>query len=326
MFVKRALFYSLVFVFSIAAAFAASAQAYPTKPVIMVIPFPPGGNTDGVARLLAQQLSGSLGQPVIVENRPGGAGGTVGAKSVAGAPPDGHTLLYSSPGPLVVAPAIYKDIGYDPAKSFIPIATTFSIAQMLVVNPAVPVQSIQELIAYAKANPGKINYASPGYGTQPHLLGEMFKLTAGIDIVHVPYKGPAPALTDLLAGQVQIYFDTVGLMLPHVQAGKLKALAIAENSRDPYLPDVPTTVENGFPQLQATYWSGVLAPAGTPGSLVNRLNAEINVAMKSKEMAAILAKLSASPKLDSPEAFAAFMAAETQKWTAVVKAAGITAK
>jgi len=327
MLIKRPVLYALVvFAFGIVSVVSTSAQTYPTKPVTIVIPFPPGGNTEGVARLLAQKLSLSLGQPVIIENRPGGAGGTVGTKSVAGAPRDGHTLLYSTPGPLVVAPAIYRDIGYDPAKNFIPIATTFSIAQMLVVNPAVPVRSIEDLVAYAKANPGKINYASPGYGTQPHLLGEMFRLMAGLDIVHVPYKGPAPAVTDLLAGQVQMYFDTVGFMLAHIQAGKLKPLAIADESRDPQLRDVPTTVESGYPKLQATFWAGLLAPAGTPATIVERLNADINGAMKSKEMEAILAKISAKPKLGSTDAFAAFMAAETQKWTAVVKAAGITAQ
>jgi tripartite-type tricarboxylate transporter receptor subunit TctC len=327
MFVKPAILSALaVSIFGIVAAVSASAQVYPTRPVTIVIPFPPGSNTDGVGRLLAQKLSVSLGRPVIVENRPGGAGGTVGAKLVADAVPDGHTLLYSSPGPLVVAPAIYKDVGYDPVKNFIPIATTFSIAQMLVVNRAVPVRSIGELVAYAKAKPGKINYASPGYGTQPHLLGEMFKLAAGIEIVHVPYKGPAPAITDLLAGQVQMYFDTVGILLPHIQAGKLRALAVAEESRDPQLPDVPTTVESGFPKLQATYWSGLLAPAGTSAAIVKRLNNDINDAMKSKEIEAMLASLSAKPKLGSPDAFAAFMAAETQKWAATVKAGGITAE
>ena len=301
----------------------ALAQTYPTRTITVVIAFPPGGNTDGVVRFLAEKLTTSLGQAVVIENRPGGAGGTVGTRSVASAAPDGHTLLLSPPGPLVVAPLIYKNVGYDPAKAFSPITSLLSIPQMLVVNPAVPVKTIQELVAYAKANPGKISFPSPGYGTQPHLLGEMFKLMAGIDIIHVPYKGPAPAVTDLLAGQVQMYFESIGLLLPYIEAGQLRALAVADEARNPQLPNVPTTTESGFSKLQATYWSGVLAPAGTPASIVNRLNTEINTIMKTKEMEAILAKLSAKPKVGSPEDLSTLIASETQKWAAVVKAANI---
>ena len=301
----------------------ALAQTYPTRTINIVIAFPPGGPTEGVVRLLAEKLSLSLGQPVVIENRPGGAGGSVGTRSVASAAPDGHTLLLSPPGPLVVAPVIYKNIGYDPAKAFTPIAALLSISQMLVVNPAVPVKSVQELVAYAKANPGKIFFPSPGYGTQPHLLGELFKLMAGIDIVHVPYKGPAAAVTDLLAGQVQMLFESIGPLLPYIEAGKLRALAVTGEARDPQLPNVPTTIESGFPKLQATFWTGILAPAGTPASIINRLNAEINVIMKTKEMAAILAKLSAKPKVGSPVDFSTFIAAEAQKWAAIVKAANI---
>ena len=304
----------------------ARAQAYPTRPINIIIPFPPGGNSEGIVRFLAERLALSLGQPVVVEHRPGGAGGSVGAKSVATAAPDGHILLLSSPGPLVVAPKVYKNLGYDPAKDFTPIGTLMSISQMLVVNPALPVKSIQELVAYAKANPGKLSFPSPGYGTQPHLLGEMFKLMAGVEILHVPYRGPAPAITDLLAGQVQIYFESIGLMIPHVEAGKLKALAVADEARDPQLPNVPTTIESGFPQLQATFWLGILAPAGIPPIIVNKLNTEINTIMKTKEAEAILAKLSARPKVGSPADFAGFMVAETEKWAAVVQAANIKAE
>jgi len=305
---------------------AASAQSYPTRPITIVIPFPAGGNNDVVARFLADRLSASFRQPIVIENRPGGAGGTVGTAAVASAAPDGHTLLLSSPGPLVVAPAIYKRLGYDPAKNFVPIATTFSIPQMLVVNPELPVKSIPEFVAYAKANPGKINFASPGYGTQPHLLGEMFRLMAGINIVHIPYKGPALAVTDLLAGQVQMYFETIGVLLPHIQAGKLRALAMADDVRHPQLAEVPTTAENGFPKLQATYWSGILAPAGTPTSIVEKLNAAINDNLKSPELQASLAKLGATAKIGSPQDFAAFMAAERQKWSEVANAANIKAE
>jgi tripartite-type tricarboxylate transporter receptor subunit TctC len=302
-----------------------AAQPYPARLIKLVVPGPPGGPSEIVVRTLAERLSSSLGQTVIVENRPGGANGLIGAMSVARADPDGYTLLFTIPGPMVVAPAVYKNLGYDPLKSLAPIATIFSSPQMLVVNPAVPAKTLQELIAYAKANPGKINYASPGYGSQPHLLGEMLRLTTGIDILHVPYRGPGLAVTDLLAGQVQMEFETLPLLLPHVEAGKLRALAMADATRNPQLPDVPTTIESGVPTLQATFWSGVLAPAGTPKSIVDKLNAAINEILKSKEIEAILARLSAKPKIGSPQDFAAFMAAESQKWTAVVNAAGIKA-
>jgi tripartite-type tricarboxylate transporter receptor subunit TctC len=302
-----------------------AAQSYPTRLIKLVVPGPPGGPSEIVVRTLAERLSSSLGQAVIVENRPGGANGTIGAMSVARAEPDGYTLLYSIPGPMVVAPAVYKNLGYDPVKSFAPIATIFSSPQMLALNPAVPARTVQELIAYAKANPGKINFASPGYGSQPHLLGEMFRLMTGIDILHVPYRGPGLAVADLLAGQVQMEFETIPILLPHIEAGKLRALAVADESRNPQLPDVPTTVEAGLRALQATFWSGVLAPAGTPKGVVDRLNAAINEILKSREVEAMLARLSARPKIGSPQDFVAFVAAESQKWTTVVNAAGIKA-
>jgi tripartite-type tricarboxylate transporter receptor subunit TctC len=221
----------------------ALAQTYPSRPIKVIYPFAPGGS-DFAARILADRLSSSLGQPVIVENRPGGAGGTVGARSVAVAEPDGYTLLFSTPGPLAVAPSVYKNIGYDPVKSFAPVATIFSSPHMLVVYPSVPVNSMRELVDHGKSNPGKINFASPGYGTLPHLLGEMFRLMSGADIVHVPYKGAGPAVAGLLAGQVQMYFEYVPILLPHIEAGNLRALAVADDTRSPQLPDVPTTIES----------------------------------------------------------------------------------
>lgn len=299
------------------------AQTYPSRPIKMICPFGPGGS-DVVARILADRLSSSLGQPVIVENRPGGAGGTVGAKSVAVAEPDGYALLYSTPGPLVVGPSVYKDIGYDPAKSFTPIATVFSSPHMLVVHPGVPATSMRELAAYARANPGKLSFASPGYGTLPHLLGEMFRLMSGVDIVHVPYKALGQIVPDVLSGQVQIYFGDIALFRPHVEAGKLRPLAVADEARSAFLPDVPTTIESGFPKLQSTFWTGVLAPAGTPASIVNKLNAAINDALTSTEVEASLRNLSAIANISSPQGFATFIAAETQKWTEVARAAAIT--
>ena len=303
-----------------------AAQNYPSRLIKLIVPGPPGGPSEIVVRTLAERLSLSLHQTVIVENRPGGANGTIGAQSVARAEPDGYTLLYSIPGPMVVAPAVYKNLDYDPVKSFAPIATVFTSPQMLTINPAVPAKTVQELIAYAKANPGKINYASPGYGSQPHLLGEMFRLMTGVDLLHVPYRGPGLAVQDLLGGQVQMEFETLPILLPHVEAGKLRPLAIADATRNPQLPDVPTTVEAGLPQLQATFWSGILAPAGTPKSVVDRLNAAINDILRSQDIEAILARMSAKPKIGTPQAFAAFVAAESQKWTSVVNAAGIKAE
>jgi len=301
------------------------AQPYPNKLIRIVAPFPPGGPTDGAARLIADRLSSLFGQTVVVENRPGGAGGTVGVKSAASADPDGYTILFTPPGPLVTAPAIFRNVGYDPAKAFAPVAAVFSSPQILVVNPNVPAKSMQELVAHAKANPGKVSYASPGFSTQPHLLGEMLKLMTGADIVHVPYKGSAPVLTDLIAGQVQMYFDAASFLLPHVQSGKLRVLAVADESRLPQLPDTPTTVEAGFGKLQASYWVGVLVPAGTPAPIVERLNGAINEVMKSPAMQETLTKLVARARPGTPQDFAAFMAAETKKWTETINAANIKA-
>jgi tripartite-type tricarboxylate transporter receptor subunit TctC len=301
------------------------AELYPTRPITIIVPFPPGGNSDIVVRSLADRLSVTFGKPVIVENRPGGAAGTVGAKAVANATPDGYTLLFTPAAPLVTAPIVYKNLGYDPFKSFAPIATIFSTPQMLVVSPALRVESMEQLTTYAQANPGKISFASPGFGTQPHLLGEMFKLITGANIVHVPYKGATPAVTDLLAGQVQMYFDTVALFLPYIRAGKLKALAVADDVRSAELATVPTTIESGFPTLQATFWASIVAPIGTPAHIVDKLNASINEFLRSPEVEASLANFNAKPKIGSPQDFAKFWRTETEKWTNVITSAGIKA-
>jgi tripartite-type tricarboxylate transporter receptor subunit TctC len=292
-------------------------RVYPTRPVTIIVPFSPGGNSDIVVRSLAERLSLVFRQPVIVENRPGGAAGTVGAKAVANATPDGHTLLFTPAAPLVTAPVIYKNLGYDPFKSFAP--------KMLVVSPALPVGSMEQLASYTNANPGRISFASPGFGTQPHLLGEMFRQLTGANIVHVPYKGASPAVTDLLTGQVQMYFDTVAVFLPYVQAGKLKALAVADDTRSASLPAVPTTTESGFPTLQATFWAGMVAPMDTPAHVIEKLNTSINEFMHSVEVEATLAKFNAKPKIGSPQDFAKFWRAETEKWTNVITSSGIKA-
>jgi tripartite-type tricarboxylate transporter receptor subunit TctC len=299
--------------------------SYPTRPITIIIPFPPGGNSDIIIRAVADRLSVALGQPVIVDNRPGGAGGTVGAKAVANASPDGYTLLFTPAAPLVTAPLIYKNLGYDPFKSFAPVATIFSTPQMLAITPNLPVDSMAQLANYAIANPGKLSFASPGFGTQPHLLGEMFRLATGANIVHVPYKGAQQPVTDLIAGQVQIYFDTVALFLPHIQAGKIKPLAIADDMHSDQLPAVPTTAESGFPTLQATFWASIVAPTGTPANIVNKLNVSINEILRSPELEASLAKFNAKAKIGSPQDFAKFWRAETEKWTNVITSAGIKA-
>src|SRR5262249_17296972 len=259
--------------------------------------------------LVGDRLTGTLGQPFVIENRPGGAGGTVGAKSGASAEADGYTLRFSSPGPLVTAAAVYKNLDYDPIKSFTPIAMAIYAPQMLVVHPTVPASSMQELVAHAKANPGKITFGSSGFGTQPHMLGEMFKLTANINIVRGPYRGAGQSVTDLLAGQVAMIFETTAILLPHIQAGKLRALALASEARLPLLPDVPTTAESGYPKLVASFWSGLLAPAGTPSPIVDKLNAPINDILASQEAQAGFARLGAQAKIGSPQDFAAFHAA-----------------
>jgi tripartite-type tricarboxylate transporter receptor subunit TctC len=300
-----------------------SAQNWPTHPVRIVVPYPAGGPTDVLARLVADRLSPLLGQSIIVENRPGGAGGTVGAKVVSGAEPDGYTLLISQVGALTISPSIYQGPDADVSKSFAPVALVAVSPQILAVTPSLPVTSVAELIAYAKQHPGQVNFGSAGIGSQPHVLGELLKLVAGIKLTHIPYRGSAPAITDLLGGQIQMMFDTPVVLLSHIQAGRLRALAITSAARSPQLPDVPTMIESGLPRLQANLWSGMLAPARTPAAVVARLNAAFNAAMGTPETRASLQKLGAEPNAMSPEAFGAFLAAETRKWSTVVAEAGI---
>ncbi len=298
-------------------------EAWPTRPIKIVVPYPAGGPTDVLARLVADRLSPPLGQPIIVENRPGGAGGTVGAKVVSGAEPDGYTLLISQVGALTISPSIYQGADADIAKSFAPVALVAVSPQILAVTPSLPATSLAELIAYAKQHPGKVNFGSAGVGSQPHVLGELLKLVAGIKLTHIPYRGSAPAITDLLGGQIQMMFDTPVVLLSHIQAGRLRALAITSSARSAQLPDVPTMIESGLPRLQASLWSGMLAPAGTPAAVVARLNAAFNAAMGTPETRASLQKLGAEPNAMSPEEFGRFLAAETRKWSTVVAEAGI---
>jgi tripartite-type tricarboxylate transporter receptor subunit TctC len=303
--------------------FAARGAGYPDRPVKIIVPFPPGTPSEFVVRAVAEQLSTRFGKPVVIENRPGGAGGTVGAAAAAAAAPDGTTLLASPPGPLVTAGALYRHLGYDPATSFAPVALLFNSPQLLAVHPGMPAQSLADLVAHAKRNPGTLSFASPGYGTQPHLLGELLKAAAGINIVHVPYNGPARAITDLLAGQVQFYFETSPLVLPQAEAGKLRVIAVAGGTRLAHLPTVLTTAESGFPSLTGGFWSGIVAPAGTPSDIVRLLNTAINDAMKSEQVQQAVAKLGGRTPLGSAQDFESFIAEERRKWTAVIRAANL---
>jgi tripartite-type tricarboxylate transporter receptor subunit TctC len=301
-------------------AFEAVAQSYPTRPIKMILPFPPGGPIDTMGRLVAQHMSLGLGQNVYIENRAGG-GSSIGMRAAAMAEPDGYTLLFASSGPLAITPALYKNLDYDPNKNFAPVATVSSGTMVLVVSPALPINSVQELVAYAKANPGKLNYGAT-VGTPPHLAWGLFTMLTGTDIVYVPYKGAAAAFTDLVAGQIQMNFDATGSLLPLIREGKLRALAVSSTSRNPDLPEVPTMVESGIDFLMS-FWTAVLAPVGTPPDIISKLNATINTGLASAEMKATLAKFQVEAKAGSPQDFAAFLAAETKKWADVAKTANI---
>jgi tripartite-type tricarboxylate transporter receptor subunit TctC len=304
------------------AAIPAAAQSYPNRVIKIIVPFAAGGPADTLARIAANRLSAGLGQGVILDNRPG-AGGTIGAKAAAAADPDGYTLLYGNTASLVIGPAINANVGYDPLKQFTPVGLVGVTYNVVVVNPAFPANSLGELIALAKARPGKINFASPGHGTPPHMVGEMLKQRAGINIVHVPYRGSAAALTDIMAGQVELAFENPSVTVPLVQEGKLKALAVTGDSRNPQLPNVPTIVESGVPDFISMSFTGLIAPAGTPAEIIRRLNQELTAGLRAPETIELLDKLGVNPRPGSPEEFAAFIARETEKWTAVAKRAGI---
>ena len=301
---------------------AASAQPYPARPIKLIVPFPPGGPVDVAARIVAQHLPRTLGQTVIVENR-AGAAGALGAKAVAGAEPDGYTLLCGNISTLVVVPVVTDRRDYDPAKAFTPIAKISQNHEVLVVHPTFPARSVAELVAHAKANPGKLNFGSAGHGNATHLAAELFKLKTGTDIVHVPYKGAAEAVTGVLSGQVQMFFGDIAGVLPLMQEGKLRALAVSSTSRNALVPELPTMIESGVPDYVVLTYVGVVAPAGTPAAIVDKLNAAINASLLAPEVAAAFARLGAELGPASPQDFAAFLADETRKWTQVAKAANI---
>jgi tripartite-type tricarboxylate transporter receptor subunit TctC len=301
---------------------AASAQSYPDKSVRMVVPFAAGaGSNDIMARLVAQKLSDALGQQFVVDNRPG-ASGIIGTDIVAKAPPDGYTVLMMSLT-FTVNPSLFSKLPYDTVRDLIPVTMVASAPLMLVVHPSVPAKSVTEFIAYAKANPGKLNFGSGGPGTTPHLAGEMIKTMAGIQVTHIPYKGGAPALTDLVAGQIQFMCENIPGTLPFAKAGKLRALAVTDLKRSPLLPELPTLDEAGLKGYQIVGWNGLFVPAGTPQPIVNRLNAEVVKALALPDVKDRLATLGADAVGDTPQHFAVFIKAEIPKWAKVVKDAGL---
>jgi tripartite-type tricarboxylate transporter receptor subunit TctC len=299
----------------------ATGQSYPSKPIRLVVPFPAGGTTDLLARAMAQKLSEALGQQVVVDNRPG-AGGNIGSDIVAKSAPDGYTLLMGTVGTHAINVSLYAKMPYDAVKDFAPIVLVAGVPNVLVVHPALPVKTVPDLIKLAKEKPDSINFASSGNGTSIHLSGELFKSLTGVQMAHVPYKGSAPALTDLLGGQVQIMFDNLPSALPHIKAGKLRAIAVTSTKRAPALPDLPTIAESGVPGFEASSWFGMLAPAGTPREIVLRINAEANKALQAGDMKEKLLAQGAEAVGNSPEFFAEYIRSETTKWAKVVKDSG----
>ena len=301
---------------------AAYAADYPVKPIHLIVPFPPGGGNDTVARAIAQQAGPDLGQPLVIDNRPG-AGGSVGAELAAKAPPDGYTLFLAGVGSHAVNPNLHRNLPYDAIRDFTPITLIASAPSVLVVNPSLPAKNIAEFTVYARANPGKLNYASNGNGSAAQLAAAMYEWMAGVKMVHVPYKGIAPAMTDLLSGEVQLMFGTIVALVPHVQAGKLRALAVTSKKRSSLLTEVPTLAESGLPEYEAGSWYGILAPAGTPRDIVTRLNGTVVKALRQPEVAQRLLQEGAEPIGSTPEEFGAHIRNEIARVARVVREAGI---
>ena len=299
----------------------ALAQAYPTKPVTIIVPFAAGGTTDILARIIGQALTAELGQSVVVDNR-AGAGGNIGGQAAAKAAPDGHTLFMGTVGTHAINASLYKKMPFDPVKDFAPLTRVANVPNLLVANPAQPYKSVKDLIAYAKANPGKVNFGSSGNGSSIHLSGELFKSLAKVDMQHVPYKGSAPAVTDLLGNQIDIMFDNMPSAIQHVRSGKLVPLAVTTAKRSPELPNVPTIAEAGVPGYEATSWFGMFAPAGTPAPVLAKLNAAIVKVLAQPDVKKKINEQGAEVYSETPEQFAAFIQAESVKWGKVVKESG----
>jgi tripartite-type tricarboxylate transporter receptor subunit TctC len=313
--------------FAIAAACAglgladAAAQPYPNRPIKLIVPFPAGGPPDTIARLVGSDISARLGQSVVIDNRAGG-GATIGTRAVANAEADGYTLLFASTTSLSIGPALFKNLDYDPVKSFAPVASVSLGALVVSVNADVPAKTLPELVAYAKANPGKLHNGA-GVASPPHIAWGLFTLATGTTIVFVPYRGMAQAMTDLVAGQIQMMIDGIGSLLPHIRDGKVRALAVTGKTRSADLPDVPTMIESGYPDYVLSFWTGILAPAGTPADIVDKLNGAVVAGLRSAETKRNLAKFSVEPHITTPQEFSAFLAAEARKWADIVKRTNI---
>ena len=301
------------------------AQAYPSRPIRLIVPFPAGESIDAVARLISQHWQTTLGQQIVVDNR-GGAGGTIGTEMVAKANPDGYTISYGNLGPLSIGPNLYKKLGYDLFKDLAPVSQATSLPFVLFASTTLQAGSVGELVAYAKANPGKLNFGSTGVGSGLHLIGEMFKMVAGVDMVHVPYKGVAQALPEIMAGRLQLAFNTIPAFLPHVRAGRLKAYVITASSRSPLLPEVPACTEVGMPGLDASAWHAVVAPAGTSKEIIVRLQQTFAATLALPEVRKQLAAAGAEPVGSTPEEFRKFLRAESDKWARVIKTANVKAE
>jgi len=304
---------------------AAFAQSYPDKPIRLVVPFPAGESIDAIARLVSLRWQTVLGQQLIIDNR-GGAGGTIGTELVARATADGYTISYGNLGPLSIGPSLYRKLGYDLFKDLAPVSQVASLPFVLFASPTLPVSTVTELVAYAKAHPGELNFGSTGVGSGLHLIGEMFKTVAGINIVHVPYKGVAQAMPEIMAGRIQLAFNTIPAFLPHVKAGRLKALVITAAKRSPLLPDVPACTEVGMPGLDASAWHAVVAPAGTPKEAIRKLYQTLAATLALPEVREQLAAQGAEPVGSTPEEFGRFLRAESKKWAGVIKSAGVKAE
>jgi len=309
----------------VAVAIPAAAQDYPNRPITLVVPFPPGGSTTIVARIVTEKMSEGLGQSIVIDNR-GGAGGTVGSRAVSKSAPDGYTILLGYTGTLAIGPTLYGNVGYDPRKDFEPIGRIGTAPNTLVVHPSTPVHSVHELIDYAKANPGKLNYGSAGIGTVSHVCGEYFAIAAGVKLTHIPYKGTGPAIIDLLGGHIPMAFAPVPATHENAQSGKLRMLAVTSAARSTLLPDVPTIAEAALPGFEAVLRYGLVAPPGTPPAIITRLNAALNAALASDDVRARLAIDGAEPLPGTPADYAADIDREETQWSKVVKASGAKAE
>lgn len=316
------LFFVILVLFSQQAAFA---QGYPAKPIRLIVPYPPGGGTDIVARLIGQKLSETLGRQVLVDNR-SGASGNIGTDMMAKAVPDGYTLGMATPGPVTVGRSLYPNLPYDPSRDLTPIVLANESPIVLALHPSVPANSVKDLVALARARPGKLNAALVSSGSVPHLLTEMLKGAAGVNIVNITYKGGAPAATDVVSGQVDLLFSVLPIVLPFINSGKLKTIAVASDKRSTLLPNAPTMRESGFPIVTGSAWNGVVAPAGTPREIIVKLNAEFAKILAAPDIKERFTGLGMEAVGGTPESFAAFLRAETEKWAKVVKAANIKAE